>query len=95
MSKLVTTNTMNTTILLLPAMDSPVNRGSSLPVNRSLFSPGTIVCLDGEERVGRPDSEGGIAYVTNGSIAGNRICTVKYTVNAPSSLTTLNYDHSG
>ena len=71
--------------------DSPTNRGPSQPVNRSLFSPGSLVRVDGEERVGRPDSEGGIAYVTNGSSVENRICTVKYTVNG---LVSPNVDHA-
>ena len=47
----------------------------------SIFSPGTMVRVDREERVRRPDSEGGYAYVTSGSSVENRICFVKYTVN--------------
>ena len=47
--------------------------------------------VDAEERAGRPDSEGGIGYVTNDSSVENRICTVKYTVNG---LTSPDIDHA-
>ena len=77
--------------------DSPGNRGSCYPSQsiQAYFLPVLLfVLMEKRELVGRRNSEGG-AYVTNGSIAENRICTVKYTVYGQrTGLVSPNIDHA-